>query len=87
MSSSRARFHGYDPKAIIELNARPGEGTLRTEDILEQIEKQGMKSLVMISGVNYLTNQFYDLQKIAAAAHQKTVSLALILLMERVTFL
>ena len=71
--ASQARFHGYDPKeAIIELNARPGEGTLRTEDILEQIEKQGDEiALVMIGGVNYLTGQFYDLQKITAAAHQK----------------
>ncbi|MEZ5057471.1 MAG: hypothetical protein R2879_10610 [Saprospiraceae bacterium] len=37
---SQVRFHGYEPEdAIIELKPRTGEDTLRTEDILDTIQK------------------------------------------------
>lgn len=68
---SQARFHGFDPKdAIVELAPREGESTLRTEDIVAAIEREGDKlALVMLGGVNYYTGQFFDLQAITAAAH------------------
>lgn len=69
---SQVRWHGYDPAtAIVELAPRPGEDTLRAEDILQTIEKEGNKTaLVMLGGVNYYTGQLYDLETIAAAAHR-----------------
>jgi kynureninase len=68
---SQVRLHGYDPaNAIVEIAPRPGEETLRTEDIIETIEREADQlALVMFGGVNYYTGQFYDLEKITAAAH------------------
>lgn len=68
---SQARFHGFDPNdAIIELCPRPGEYTLRTEDILAEIEKhKDSLAIVMMGGVNYYTGQAFDMKTITAAAH------------------
>ncbi|MCB9305171.1 MAG: kynureninase [Lewinellaceae bacterium] len=68
---TQVRWHGYDPKdAIVELAPRPGEDTLRTADILRVIGEEGPQAaLVMLGGVNYYTGQLYDMEKIAAAAH------------------
>ncbi|MBV6443314.1 MAG: kynureninase [Haliscomenobacteraceae bacterium CHB4] len=69
---SQVRWHGFDPEqAIVEIAPAPGSDTLRTEDIVQIIENEGSTTaLVMFGGVNYYTGQFYDLEKIAAAAHR-----------------
>lgn len=68
---SQVRFHGYDPdKAIIELKPRKGETLLRTEDIVELIEQNSNEiALVMLSGVQYFTGQFFDIKTITEAGH------------------
>lgn len=68
---SQARFHGLDPaEAIIEVMPRPGEESLRTADILEVIRQEGSEvALVMFSGVNYYTGQFFDMEAITKAGH------------------
>jgi kynureninase len=68
---SQVRFHGFEQEnAVIEVHPREGEVTLRTEDILQQIkDNAGELALVMFSGINYYTGQFFDLQAIAKAAH------------------
>ncbi len=68
---SQARFHGFDPaEAIIEVMPREGEESLRTADILEVIKKEGSSvALVMFSGVNYYTGQFFDMPAITKAGH------------------
>lgn len=68
---TQAKFHGYHPDdAIIELKPREGEYTLRTEDILAEIEKhKDSLAIVMMGGVNYYTGQAFDMKAIAAAAH------------------
>ncbi len=68
---SHIRFHGYDPAALIELSPRSGETTLRTEDIIETIERNGPAiALIMLGGVNYYTGQAYDMQAITDAGHK-----------------
>lgn len=69
---SQVRFHDYDPKeAIIEIFPREGEYTLRTEDIIQQIETHADElALVLFGGINYYTGQLFDLETIAGAAHQ-----------------
>lgn len=69
---SQVRWHGFEPDdAIIEIAPRDGEFNLRTEDILRVIEEQGdQTALVMFSGVNYYTGQFFDLEAITQAAHR-----------------
>jgi kynureninase len=68
---SQIRFHGYDPvAALIELAPREGESTLRTEDIIEAIEREGESvALVMLGGVNYYTGQAFDMKTITLAGH------------------
>lgn len=69
---SQVKFHGYDPKnAVIEISPRDGEHTLRTEDIIKTIENNADElALVLFSGINYYTGQFFDMQAITQAAHK-----------------
>jgi len=69
---SHVRFRGYDPKdAIIEVFPREGELVLRTEDIITNINNHaGELALVLFSGINYFTGQFFDIAAITKAAHQ-----------------
>ncbi|CAL1539128.1 unnamed protein product [Lymnaea stagnalis] len=70
---SQSRLHGFDPKdAMICVEPREGEFTLRTEDILDVIEKQGDKiAVVCFSGVQYYTGQLFDIPKITQAGKAK----------------
>ena len=66
MLESQVRFHGFEPEeAIVEIHPRAGEHTLRTEDIVATINQHGDSlALVMMSGVQYYTGQFFDVAKI-----------------------
>jgi kynureninase len=68
---SQARLHGLDPtEVIVELVPRPGEHTLRTEDIEATIEELGESlATVLIGGVNYYTGQAFDMAAITRAGH------------------
>ena len=69
---SQVRFHGHNPKdVIIEVFPRDGEDILRTEDILEIINIHADElALVLFSGINYYTGQFFNIKAITKAAHQ-----------------
>jgi len=66
---SQIKLHGFDPKeCLIELTPRDGEKTLRTEDILQTIEKTDDKlSTIIMGGVNYYTGQAFDMKAITEA--------------------
>ena len=58
--------------ALIELAPREGETTLRAEDIIETIDREGDSvALILLGGVNYYTGQAFDMQAIAEAGHRK----------------
>lgn len=80
---SQLKFHGNrnanfsspatlpDAQALIELTPREGEATLRTEDIVETIEREGDSiALVLLGGVNYYTGQAFDMKAITEAGHR-----------------
>lgn len=69
---SQLRFHGVDPEdSLIELSPRDSESTLRTEDIVEMIDKNGDEiALVLLGGVNYYTGQAFDMAAITEAGHK-----------------
>ena len=68
---SQIRFHGMLQDALIELAPRDGESTLRTEDIIETIEREGDAiALVLLGGVNYYTGQAFDMKAITEAGHR-----------------
>lgn len=68
--ASQAAFHGYDPRdAVVRLRPRPGESTLRTEDIVQYFRRDGQRvALVLLGGVNYLSGQWFDMQAITRTA-------------------
>jgi len=70
---SQIKFHGYSPgECLLEMKPRAGEVTIRTEDILERIEKEGDSiALIMFAGVNYYTGQAFEFEKIIEAGHKK----------------
>src|SRR5438128_5551840 len=64
--------HGLDPKnTLILARPRKGEFTVRTEDILDLIDKNADQlAVVMFGGANFFTGQLFDIEKITAAAHK-----------------
>lgn len=76
---SQIRFHGYEPaEALVELTPREGEATLRTEDIIDLIERAGDSiSMIVLGGVNYYTGQAFDMEAIADAGHKAGAAVGL----------
>ena len=68
--------HGLDPKeALVLARPREGEFTVRTEDIVDLIEKQADQiALVLIAGINFFTGQLFDIEKITAAAQKRDIT-------------
>ncbi len=69
---SQFKYHKLNPDAaLVELKPRQGEHTLRTEDILQSIDNHGNQlALVLLSGVQYYTGQFFNIKKITEAGHR-----------------
>lgn len=69
--ASHISFHGLDPKEhLVEVQPREGEHLLRQEDIEAKITELGDElALVLFSGVQYYTGQFFDIAAITAKAH------------------
>src|SRR5215471_9788526 len=64
--------HGFDPKEVLIL-ARPrkSEFTIRTEDVLDLIERHADNlAVVMIGAVNFFTGQLFEIEKITTAARE-----------------
>ena len=61
---------GFDPEdAVLALSPRAGEHTLRTDDILDTIRREGSRvALVLFPGVQFYTGQFLAIREITAAA-------------------
>jgi kynureninase len=68
--------HGLDQKdALILARPRSGEFTVRTEEILDLIEKHaGELSVVLIGGVNFFTGQLFDIPTITVAAQKHGIT-------------
>jgi kynureninase len=67
--ASHLRSRGVNPAQAIRLvEPRAGEATLRTEDIEARIAEEGSQlALVWLPGVQYLTGQRLDIERITAA--------------------
>jgi len=64
--------HGLDPKdALILARPRKGEFTIRTEDVVNLIDKHAEQlAVVILAGVNFFTGQLFDIAEITAAARK-----------------
>jgi kynureninase len=68
MLESQVKWHGLNPEeVIVELKPRKGEHTLRTEDILAEIQRQG-DSLAMVNMAVYnIIRATFDMSTTTAA--------------------
>ncbi|HSP44521.1 MAG TPA: kynureninase [Chthoniobacterales bacterium] len=71
--------HGLDPKeALLLARPREGEFSVRTEKIVDLIEKNpDTLALVMIGGVNFFTGQLFDIPAITAAAEKHGITVGI----------
>eukprot|EP01098_Paradermamoeba_levis_P007571 TRINITY_DN3132_c0_g1_i2.p1 TRINITY_DN3132_c0_g1~~TRINITY_DN3132_c0_g1_i2.p1 ORF type:complete len:337 (+),score=79.31 TRINITY_DN3132_c0_g1_i2:517-1527(+) len=73
---SQIQFHGFDPQtSLIEIEQEEGQILpLSTEKILKRIEEEGEEiALILLSGVQYLTGQFFNIPAIVEAGHRKGI--------------
>lgn len=70
---SQIRLRGFDPStSMLFVKPRPGEDTLRTEDIVSTIEREGHSiAVVMLSGVQYYTGQLFNMEVITKAGQKQ----------------
>jgi kynureninase len=70
---SQIAHHGFEPdESLLLARAREGEHTIRQEEIEALIERDGDQiAVVLLAGVNFFTGQFFDLERITAAAQQR----------------
>src|SRR6266536_2565698 len=69
---SQLVHHGLDPNdALMLARPRKDEFTVRTEEIVDLIEKHGDQlAVVIIGAVNFFTGQLFDIQNITEAAQK-----------------
>lgn len=70
--ASQVLWHSLKPEdVIVEVKPREGEYLLRTEDIVSIIEQHAEETaLVLFSGINYYTGQYFNIKTITEAAHK-----------------
>src|SRR2546421_507908 len=72
---TQIRHHGLDPKeALVLASPRKGEFTVRTEDVVDLVEKnRDSLAIVWIAGVNFFTGQLFDIPTITKAAQKHEI--------------
>ncbi len=70
--ASQAQLHNLNSdEVIVEVKPREGEHILYTEDIIATIEQHANETaLLLFSGINYYTGQYFDIKAITEAAHR-----------------
>lgn len=77
--ASQVRFHGFDPnEAIIEVFPRPGENTIRHDDLMMMIDREADSlAMIMLGHINYLSGQAFNIPEIAKLAQKHNICLGL----------
>jgi kynureninase len=72
-AQSQLDLHGVDREhGLIRVAPRPGESLLRTEDLIELIERRGSEiAVVLLPGVQFYTGQLLDIAAVTRAARRK----------------
>src|SRR5437588_9333586 len=73
---TQIRHHGLDPKsALVLASPRENEFTVRSEDVVDLIEKnRDSLAVVMIAGVNFFTGQLFDIPTITKAGQKHGIT-------------
>jgi kynureninase len=69
---SQLRHHGLDPaECLLTIQAPAGEHCVRLKQVEEVLDRRGEEIAVLVwSGVNFVTGQFFDLARLTAMAHR-----------------
>jgi len=69
---SHVEMHGLDPDVdVIRLVPRPGSDVLDEDDIVATLRERGPEiATVLLSGVNYLTGEAFDIPRITTVGHE-----------------
>lgn len=69
---SQLRLHHIpEEEGLARIRPREGEHTLRAEELERFLERDGSRvALLLLAGVNYVTGQRMDIERITAAAHR-----------------
>jgi kynureninase len=72
---TQIRHHGLDPKdALVLASPRKGDFAVRTEDVVDLIEKnRDSLAVVWLAGVNFFTGQLFDMPAITKAAQKYNI--------------
>ncbi|KAJ3130362.1 hypothetical protein HK098_002591 [Nowakowskiella sp. JEL0407] len=69
---SQLKFHGYSSSALIEIQPEPDSDYISPSSILAAIEEHGNETaLILFSGVQYYSGQFFPMKDIVDAGHRK----------------
>ncbi len=73
---SQVKLHGGDPRSdMLELQPRPGETSIRHEDIEALVRKErDTLALIMMGGVNYYSGQLFDMERIVKVGHENGIT-------------
>jgi len=77
--ASQIRFHGYSPDtSLVVVRSRQGEEYIRSEDLLEQIDRQANElALILLPGVQYYTGQAFPMKELGERSQKIAVPLGL----------
>ena len=69
---TQLRHHGHDPaEALVVVRPRDGEHVIHPERFDEVLAREGERiALVLVGGVNFVTGQAFDLERITQAGHR-----------------
>jgi kynureninase len=71
--ASQIRHHGLDPgRSLLKVRPRRGETVLDASEIETFLEERGREiAVVLLPGVQYVTGQLFDMERLADAAHRQ----------------
>ncbi|ODV85170.1 hypothetical protein CANARDRAFT_199271 [[Candida] arabinofermentans NRRL YB-2248] len=68
---NQAKLHGFDEDALIQVETRPDEYSLRTEDIIDVLQKNADSiAIVCFPGIQYYSGQLFDIETITKIGHE-----------------
>lgn len=72
---SQARFHGYHPQeAILQLKPEANGKTVDEDSLIQQIlDNKDELALVMLGNCNYLSGQYFDIERIVKTCHEHDI--------------
>ncbi|KAF2071333.1 hypothetical protein CYY_007346 [Polysphondylium violaceum] len=72
VTESQLRNHGFNPETdLIKIKPKENEYTLTTQEIIDTLKEHGDSiAVVLLSGVQYFTGQFFDIKTITKVGHE-----------------